>query len=82
MEMLLQTLIVALVVAGSAMFAAWRLMPARAKLRALDALKPSTDTAIGRRLSRLRQGVLNELAHGCSACSSSPTNAKKHAPSR
>jgi hypothetical protein len=75
--MLLQTLIVAAIVAVSAVIATWRLIPARTKLRVLDALKPTANTATGRWLSRLRQGVVNELAHGCSACSSSSAQAKK-----
>ena len=80
MELLLQTLIVAALVAGSAVFAAWKLMPARTKLRALDAMGPSTSTATGRWLSRLRSGVLEELTHGCGSCSKNSEHVKKHAP--
>jgi hypothetical protein len=79
-ELLLQTLVVAAVVTASAVFAAWRLMPGRTKLRVLDAIETNTSGVIGRRLARLRQGVVDELAHGCSACSKSSDHVKKHAP--
>jgi hypothetical protein len=82
-ELMVQTLIVAVLVLASSVFAAWRLMPSRTKLRVLDSLKPTTTNPMGRWLSRLRTGVLNELAHGCGACSQSSEHVKKHAePSR
>jgi hypothetical protein len=77
-ELMLQTLLVAALVLASSVFAAWRLMPARTKLRVLDSLKPANTNALGRWLSRLRAGVVNELAHGCGSCSQSPGHVKKH----
>jgi hypothetical protein len=69
MEPIVQALIVAIIVVASASYAAWRLMPARTRLRMLDAIKPSEGNAMGRWLLNLRKGVLNELTHGCGACS-------------
>ena len=77
--MMVQTLVVAALVIASAVFATWRLAPLRTKLRLLDALKPSTSNPAGRWLLTLRKGVATQLAHGCSACSSSTTHVKKHA---
>jgi len=78
MELIAQTLIVAAVVAASAVFAAWRLMPVKTKLRLLTAMNPTSSNALGRRLIRMRQGLVTQMAHGCSACSASPTHLKKH----
>jgi hypothetical protein len=78
-EHILQTLIVAVIVIVSAVLATWRLTPARAKLRALESLKARDDNAVGRWLLRLRKGVVEELAHGCNACSKSSDHVQKHA---
>jgi hypothetical protein len=79
MELLVQTLIVALIVTTAAAFAAWRLMPARTKLRLLEGVKPSDGNAVGRWLLRLRRGVLAELTHGCGSCSQASDHVQKHA---
>jgi hypothetical protein len=79
MEQVVQTLIVALLVIGSAVYAAWRLAPARMKLRALNGLNPSDANAVGRWLMKLRRRVTEELAQGCSACSKSAEHVKKYA---
>jgi hypothetical protein len=79
MEMAFQALVVAFLVLGSTAFAAWRLIPARLKLRLLDSMKPDTAHAWGRWVAGLRKGVAEQLAHGCSACSSS--HVQKHAKS-
>jgi hypothetical protein len=78
MELLVQALIVALIVIAAAAFAAWRLMPARTKLRLLEGVKPSDGNAVGRWLLRLRQGVLAELTHGCGSCSQASDHVQKH----
>jgi hypothetical protein len=78
MEFPLQALLVALIVTASALFAAWRLAPARLKLRLLDRLKPDTANLWGRWVARLRKGVAEELTHGCSACARPPTHVQKH----
>jgi hypothetical protein len=77
--LIVQTLIVAVLVIASSVFAAWRLMPARTRLRVLDAVNPGGANAVGRWLLRLRKGVVNDLAHGCNACSQSSDHVQKHA---
>ena len=79
MEPIVQALIVALIVVASVVFAAWRLMPARTRLRVIDGIKPSDGNALGRWLLQLRKGVLNELTHGCNACSQASNHVQKHA---
>jgi hypothetical protein len=77
MEFPLQTLIVAVIVLVSAVFAAWRLAPARVKLRLLDRIKPDTAHFWGRWVARLRRGVAEELMHGCGACARGPEHVKR-----
>ena len=79
MAPIVQALFVAILVIASAAFAAWRLMPARTKLRVLDGVKPSDGNAVGRWLLRLRKGVLAELTHGCGSCSQASNHVQKHA---
>ena len=82
MELMVQTAIVAVLVAASAVFAAWRLMPARTRLRLLDkVVKPNTGHATGW-LARLRRKAAEELAHGCGACSKASSHIQKHAAPR
>jgi uncharacterized protein DUF6587 len=76
-EFPLQAFIVAVIVLASAVFAAWRLSPARLKLRLLDRMKPDTAHVWGRWIARLRKGVAEELMHGCSACSRGPEHVKR-----
>jgi hypothetical protein len=80
-EPILQALIVTLVVVASAVFATWRLMPARTRLRVLDGLlRPSDGNALGRWLLRLRKGAHAELTQGaCGSCSHSADHVQKHA---
>ena len=78
MDPILQAVIVAVIVGVSAVSAAWRLMPARTKLRVLDGVKPSEGNALGRWLLRLRKGVLAELTHGCGSCSHNAEHIQKH----
>jgi len=80
-EFPLQALLVALIVFASAVFAAWRLSPARLKLRLLDRMKPDTAHLWGRWVARLRKGVAEELMHGCSACARAPDHVQKHGAS-
>ena len=79
MELVVQTLVVAVLVLASAVYAAWRLMPARTRLRLLEGARPKQTNVAGRWLLRLRKNVVEELAHGCNACSQSTDKAKKHA---
>ena len=79
-EPIVQALIVAVVVVASAVYAAWRLMPTRTRLRVLDAIKPSDGHAAGRWLLRLRKGVVAELTSGgCASCSQAANHVQKHA---
>jgi hypothetical protein len=78
-ETIIQAFVVTILVAVSAVFAAWRLMPARTKLRVLDAVKPTDGNAMGRWLLRLRGGVMAELTHGCGSCSQASNHVQKHA---
>jgi hypothetical protein len=77
-ELVLQAFAVGVLVAGSIVFASWRLAPARLKLRLLDRLEPDTAHFWGRWIAHLRKGVAEELTHGCGACARAPTHVQKH----
>lgn len=65
-----QDLLVAIIVAGCAVFSTWRLMSPRLRLRTLDIIGPAaTKVGAGGIVSRLRIEVTGQLAAGCSACS-------------
>lgn len=61
----LEMSIVILLVTGSIGFSAWRLSPAKLRLRFLDRIAPWFG---GHLVARLRQATLAELAQGCGAC--------------
>lgn len=82
MQAALQTVVVALIVIASTFFAAWRLAPAKLKLRVLDALNPNDAGVWGRWLSRRRKGVAEQLLHGCSSCAHAPLHIQKHGARR
>lgn len=71
--LILQTILVVVLVAASAIFAAWRLSSASLRLRFLDAvalvLAPAGKYSGGRWLEKLRQTTLEQLDRGCHACS-------------
>jgi hypothetical protein len=74
MASIAQDLIVALIVAGCAIFSAWRLMSPRLRLRTLDFVAPvATRLGAGSALGRLRSQTIGQLAAGCSACSHNKT---------
>jgi hypothetical protein len=73
-----EMLIVAALVFSSVVFAAWRLAPARLKLRVLDTFKPDTRRLWGRWIARLRKDVAVELMHGCSTCGHGSSHVRKH----
>lgn len=73
MELVLQTLVVAIVVAASSLYAAWRLTPARTRYRLLSTLNPDTRSPIGRWLAGLKNKAAAELTHGCGACAGGAT---------
>ena len=72
MNALLQEIVVSVLVAGCALYSAWRLASVRLRLRALDAL--GTLPVLGRRgwLARLRERTLGP-AGGCGGCAQAPT---------
>jgi hypothetical protein len=74
MAAIAQDLLVALIVAGCAIFSAWRLMSPRVRLRTLEWLAPAA-TRLGASavLARLRNQTMGQLAAGCSACSHNKT---------
>jgi hypothetical protein len=73
MSPLLQWLMVLPLVAGATLFAAWRLMTARLRLRLLSRLLQALPAADGGRIGRWRLNVsariAAESASGCAACS-------------
>jgi hypothetical protein len=74
MASIAQDLLVALIVAGCAVFSAWRLMSPRLRLRALDLLAPgATRLGAGNAVARVRNQTIGQLAAGCSACSHNKT---------
>ena len=78
MDAVLQTAAVVVLVTAAVLFAAWRMLPARLKLRWLDRMKPDTGKLWGRSVARLRNNVAAELMHGCGACSGTPAHLQKH----
>lgn len=73
-----QEFVVGVLVVASIVFAAWRLSPARLRLRLLDSLTPDTASLWGRCVARLRKGVAEEVMHGCNACARAPTHVQRH----
>jgi hypothetical protein len=73
MESLLESLLVGLIVAGSAIFSAWRLLSARLRLRLLDLTAPVFGKLSPRGLAHLRNRTLSQLGGACGACSSNKT---------
>lgn len=77
MESLLQGFAVGLIVLSCAVFAAWRLTPAGAKLKMLNAVHADASHFWGRWVARLRKSVREELTHGCGGCSQSKSHLRK-----
>jgi hypothetical protein len=82
---------VGLIVIACAVSSAWRLMSARLRLRALEALAVIPGNPGGSLLARLRQKTLAQLSGGCGACARAtntvsatvpPANRKSAAPRR
>jgi hypothetical protein len=74
MATIAQDLLVAIIVAGCAVFSAWRLMSPRLRLRTLDLVGPvATKLGAGGRIVRLRSQVTGQLAAGCGSCSHNKT---------
>jgi hypothetical protein len=62
---MIEALIVALLVTGSIVFSAWRLSPAKMRLRVLEIVAPRSTNRL---VAKLRGKALAELTHGCHAC--------------
>jgi hypothetical protein len=79
MGQIIQDVIVALIVAGCAVFSVWRLMSGSARLKTLELLTPIAN-AVGASaaITKLRGKVLAQLASGCAACSSNKTAVRHH----
>jgi hypothetical protein len=74
MELILQEALVAVIVAGCAVFSAWRLMSPRLRLKTLEIIGPTMERLGARNtVARLRGKVIGQLAAGCSACSANKT---------
>jgi hypothetical protein len=74
MEWVMQDLLVGLIVAGCAIFSAWRLMSLAMRLRTLEFLGPfMAKLGASGTITRLRSKTVGQLAAGCSACSHNKT---------
>jgi hypothetical protein len=75
MELILQYVLVAVIVAGCVVFSAWRLMSPRLRLKTLELIGPAMEKFGARNsVARLRTKVIGQLtAGGCSACSANKT---------
>jgi hypothetical protein len=68
MSLLLQSVAVGLLVAGCAVFSAWRLASLRLRLRVLDGLAHLPPVLTAPWLAALRNRTLTQLAGGCAGC--------------
>jgi hypothetical protein len=69
MSSLLQEILVGLLVAGCALFSAWRLATVRARLRMLEALQRLRPFGAAAWVERLRQRTLKRSTAACGGCS-------------
>jgi hypothetical protein len=69
-SLVLQSVLVALVVAGCAVFAAWRLASISLRLRVLDALSALPGALTTPWLARLKTRTLERAAGTCAGCAS------------
>lgn len=70
MALLAQKILVGLIVAGCALFSAWRLMSPSLRMRTLTFFAPTMSRlGVGTAVERLRSKTIAQLASGCSACS-------------
>lgn len=77
---MMQWIIVAGLVIASAIYAAWSLLPARSRLKLLDAI--AGNAAPSSWLSKLRSKTVAELAGGCGSCGSNADAVHRAAPPR
>ncbi len=67
MEGVLQAIVAGALVLASSLYAAWRLTPARGRLRLLSWLA-ALPGHTGRRFSRMRDAAIESAGHGCHTC--------------
>ena len=74
--LVLEDLLVALLVAGSAVYSAWRLLPFASRLKLLEraTAAPLLGDLAAAPLARLRSRVLDQVKGGCAACSGGATH--------
>lgn len=83
MDVTLQQLIVTLMVMAAALFSAWKLMPARRRLRALmacDRWAGRHPLLAGFRERVLRPRIARAAGTGCSGCDANPGSRPHRAP--
>jgi hypothetical protein len=73
--MALQTIVVGIIVLASALYAAWRLMTPRVRLRLMQRLAGVAPNYTARYLARLQSADASGAATGCANCSA---GAAKH----
>lgn len=73
MAPLVESSLVGLIVAGCALYSAWRLMSPRLRLRTLDLLGPVFGKAAPRWIARLRTATIGQLSGSCGSCSHNKT---------
>jgi hypothetical protein len=78
MSTLLQQLLVGVLVAGCALFSAWRLATVALRLRALDALAALPGARRMPWLATLRQRTLARRTAACGGCGSKPDAASQN----
>jgi hypothetical protein len=82
MTLVLENLLVALVVAGCAVFSTWRLLSPKLRMRVLDLIDPVLSKVARGWIARLRSRTLQQLAGGgCGSCSRA-TSAAVHGRSQ
>ena len=69
---MIEALIVAFLVTASILLSAWRLAPAKLRLKFLEMIAPRSTNAF---VARLRGKALAELSSGCGACAPTRTPA-------
>jgi hypothetical protein len=79
-EPMLETVLVGLIVAGSAIFSAWRLLSARLRLRVLAFIAPVLEKVSARAVARLRSRTLQQLGGACGSCSNNKTAVHRPTP--
>ncbi len=75
MSGVLQGLIVTVVVLLCALYSAWRLFPARLRVRVMDALARVPGLGTAPWFEALRAHAIAKLAAGCAACAPTATSA-------